>query len=40
MSSEAPVERGLPYSLEEALEWLRPGESARLLAEFEARAQH
>ena len=38
LSAEAPVERGLAYSIEEALEWLRPGESARLLAEFERRS--
>lgn len=38
LSVEAPVERGLAYSLEDALEWLRPGESERLLAEFDQRA--
>jgi len=38
LSAEAPVERGLAYSIEEALEWLRPGEGARLLAEFERRS--
>lgn len=38
LSAEAPVDRGLAYSIEEALEWLRPSEGARLLAEFTDRS--
>ena len=33
-----PLERHVAYSVEDALEWLRPGKSAELLALYEQRA--